>query len=679
MGSFFTNVQLLRAGRLASAPRPAQVAAIADAIKQAALAAGFVEADPAGKADRTILVGGGDGDGRWLTIYDSATEDQDDKALDALASALSARLETSAVTVLVHDSDVLELRLFEAGKRADRYNNDPGYFSGRVSKKAAAEAAGHPERWSPLLGAGATAAQLRAIWGDEALPAESVLAKTADALGWDARLSGRGYRYTVAGDGEPGAETVLRLRLAVRTKAEEPLSGPPRFEDAGCTPSLDLSTGEPLVLRCNVRNIGGATRGLAIDVWGEAIDRGLVAASEVEVMVGLTPRRRGDPPVATAPLVAEAGVPGVRGHLAELELPAGHDVFDESARRLDPEKRGDLLSVSTVYATVKGAARAPGSGALHVGFVPYASPRDGQYAHTTSLAVRAPSRRPLRADAAVDAAALRALEPTDSLLALVSFDLERAAAAAHAADAIVKWSALLAHPRGSWSITVFRRSAGRVGTGSSKAKGFFASARWAKLRDEFAKEAQVTGALPVSGSDFDEDGHPDQHVHGFTFGTSMLPLRVRGDRELPTLALSLDLTGARADAAAALQTIVDDLMARAKGVQALMAHWAGVAGAIDCTPYETATGTGGECTLLASWQRRYLRGVGDGPLWLGPALLERLGERGPLERAAAAVQPVGPSLRVMPGPGPAALDALERALAPLLPDRDAWQRASRDL
>ena len=678
MGSFFTNVQLLRGGRLAGQSRAAVIAVVTDAIKEVALEDGFVLADKAGKADRTVLIGGGhgDSDGRWLTIYDEGTEGQDDKRLDALAGALSAELETSAVTVLVHDSDVLEMRLFEDGKRADRYNNAPGYFDERVSKKAAAEAAGHPERWSHLLRDGVTAAAVRAIWSDETLHAETVLAKTAAALGWNGRLAGTGYSYTVAGHGVSGAQTILRLRMAERPKAEQTASGPPRFERGGYMPEPELSVGEPLQLHCDVRNVGGASRGLAIVVWGEAIDRGLVAPSEVEVTVGMTLSRPQAPRV-TVPLAAENGIPGLLARFADLDLPAGHDIYDKSARRLDPRTLVDLAGRSGVSAIVKGAVVAPGAGKLHVGFVPLAAQQDGQCAHTMSLSVRAASRRPLRARADVEADALRALDPSDSLAALVSFDLDRAAAAAHAADAVEKWSALLARPLGKWSIAVFRRDAGRVGSGSSKAAGFFTSPRWAKLRKEFASEQRVSCSLPVGGSLFGPDGDPDPHVHGFTFGTGMIPAQLdAGDRELPTLALSLDLTGAVPDAAAALHAIVDDLMARAQGVQALVARWDGVAGSIDRTPYERATGIYGDL-LLTSWQKRYLRGVGDGPLWLGPALLERLGDRGPLERAAASVVPVGAGVRVTPAAGAAGLDALERALAPLLP-RDAGSSDAND-
>jgi hypothetical protein len=54
--------------------------------------------------------------GRFLPVYDEATEDQDLARLEALAARLSGVLDTVAVGVLVHDSDALEIRLAARGR-----------------------------------------------------------------------------------------------------------------------------------------------------------------------------------------------------------------------------------------------------------------------------------------------------------------------------------------------------------------------------------------------------------------------------------------------------------------------------------------------------------------------------------------------------------------------------------
>ncbi|HEY3357475.1 MAG TPA: hypothetical protein VGQ83_29765 [Polyangia bacterium] len=116
-------------------------------------------------------------------------------------------------------------------------------------------------------------------------------------------------------------------------------------------------------------------------------------------------------------------------------------------------------------------------------------------------------------------------------------------------------------------------------------------------------------------------------------------------------------------------------MARGAGVQALVTRWDWAPGAsLDGTPYEWACGVHGQCTLRRDWLTRYVRGVGVGTLWLGPALVARLAGLEPL-RAAAPVMPHAGGVRVEVTR--ATIDAVEAALEPLLPDSAAWEAAAR--
>ncbi len=107
MGSFFTNVQV----------RTRDAARAIEALRAIAKKDGLVATDDASGADRTMLVLA---EGDWISVYDEGCEGQNQDALDALAAALSKKTRGPAVTILVHDSDVLELRLFRDGKRIDR-------------------------------------------------------------------------------------------------------------------------------------------------------------------------------------------------------------------------------------------------------------------------------------------------------------------------------------------------------------------------------------------------------------------------------------------------------------------------------------------------------------------------------------------------------------------------------
>jgi len=126
MGSFFTNVQVF-AG---TAPRGREDeihGAIVASLRADAKAKGLSAASADEQADRTIFVGP---PGRWISVYDEASESQSLDVLDELAGTLSRATGCPTLGILVHDSDVLILRLFEAGELRDAYNSQPAYFGG---------------------------------------------------------------------------------------------------------------------------------------------------------------------------------------------------------------------------------------------------------------------------------------------------------------------------------------------------------------------------------------------------------------------------------------------------------------------------------------------------------------------------------------------------------------------
>jgi hypothetical protein len=66
----------------------------------------------------------------WFSIFPKSTEAQDQNLLRKLTGDLSKQLNSAALGMLVHDSDIFWYVLCEAGKVADVYDSDPGYFGG---------------------------------------------------------------------------------------------------------------------------------------------------------------------------------------------------------------------------------------------------------------------------------------------------------------------------------------------------------------------------------------------------------------------------------------------------------------------------------------------------------------------------------------------------------------------
>ena len=132
MGSSFVNVQVHASGR----DPQAELDGVVDCLVSVLREDGFVPADADQSSDRTVLVAAGSS---WIGVYDELCDKPREEVAARLTCELSRRLETHAVTILVHDSDVLVLELFGSGELLDRFNSNPGFF-GEVSPSERAAA-----------------------------------------------------------------------------------------------------------------------------------------------------------------------------------------------------------------------------------------------------------------------------------------------------------------------------------------------------------------------------------------------------------------------------------------------------------------------------------------------------------------------------------------------------------
>ncbi|MCE9578436.1 MAG: hypothetical protein K8W52_35245 [Deltaproteobacteria bacterium] len=657
MGSFYTNVQV----------RTTDQAAVAAAVQRFAEASGLDLIDDDAAADRTIVIAPA---GAWSAIYDQGTEDQDDRKLAALATAVSAC--GPAVGVLIHDSDVLLLQLCRDGAVIDRYVNAPGYF-GRVSKAEQATTRGDAARWSELLVAGATPATLRAAWDDRPSFAEAQLARIGELLGWSEGAAGVGHTHL--GDEPPAGAIALRFRLRARPLHEQHATGAPRFMRGAYNPEIELAVGDLLTLRCSVISTGGPARGLVLAVWGPAIDQALIAPREVTIA-----RTRGDARLTwTAPLVREGGAWFAR--LADCEVPAGLVSLDAVARAPAGTTRAarEAWHACAVDATITGAVAAAGDGSLHIGFVP-GGDRDGQMSHTIHLRVSAPLRRPSRARAEAPSHALRPLAVPGTGFALIALDVggrtgpARAEVNAALVAAIERWHGVVGDDDGSYQLVWSRSAAHELIQRTSKARRLSTSKAWREIAPALAEVRAFSAELGRSPRFEDR--------HDFGRGFSVNRARVdeddaAGDRDaatdpaLPHLGLWCGIAAlapeAREARIAALRAIVDEVVARVPVAQAMVGRWAWAPQFMSgTTAYEHACGITGDDTGRQRWCRRYLRGVtGDG-VWLGPDLQRHLPEGALAAAGAVRVLDRGVAC-VTAGPTDADLDRAEAALAPVLP------------
>jgi hypothetical protein len=655
MGATFVNVQV----HARDSETTARLNRVEACLRRVLREDGFlpVEADQA--SDRTILVANGP---NWIGVFDELCDEQRQDEAQRLASQLSRELETHAVSILVHDSDVLWLELFDSGTLIDGFNNYPDYF-GKISSEERKSARGTPEHWSAVLTPGTPPAALRAIWRKQKAFAEDTLQETAALLGLDANQAQVGYRYLQQGDVELGDTQVVSFgfRHAVRPAHEIRAEGPPRFEFNSSSARNIATVGFAKQFGgCSVCNMGGASRGLSVVLCGDALDRKLLSISSIQLVISLGEQRTTLSSATVGELRGEQRVSV--GSFPDLDIAAG------------PSYAHHNVSAMRIHALLFGEGVSPGAGVVHVGFVPHGAPQ-GQAVIPLDAEVFAPARPPLRA---AEPAQPGPQLPKHVLFARVSMDLEQGEAAAAVVPMIERFCEFLGSS-GDLSLAVFPGDPrARPRTSKAKLNGLLRGARWQKIKSELEHAACVEGKRQVPVEDVFAR-HPSD---GFSFGGSLIRHEVAGDPELPTFALWFDLENVpteRASAAESLfEAIIAESMVRHSGVQALVGRTTDMfRSCIDISEYETACGIHGICTLRRSWLSNFLRGVHLGSLWLGESLARLIPDMIALE-SAARVEPFGRSVKVTIA-NEDALARVEHALAPLLPSQEQARRATERL
>jgi len=673
MGSFFGNVQVRGNTWL--------MTAVVNAIRKGAEGADEVK-DPA-LADRTVLVLPPDAGG-FITVYDEAGEGAG--GLDDLAAKVSRAARGHAFSVLVHDSDVLRLGLFRSGERRDTFDSYPDYFGdGETTKKkpkpgAPRKDAGDPRAWEPLLAPGHTQDDLRAAFAAEDLFAESTLRKIAEQLGCDPARVSTGYRYvTTGGAALPEGTVTLRFRAKERPAYEATSEGPPKLEvhmPYGEARQA-LAVGDELRLPFAAKNVGGASRGLTITVWGDGLTKELVAVERFEVLLGNVLAGAKHTTHVPEARVSEAGERLLVVDLPDAELTAGTamPVFSPG---VDVRRAMDAWQRAMVHVNVVGKVVAPGEGSLLCALVPRENRDEGAWAGTYMLALDPPFAKPLRAALEADMPGgishlLRPLAGTRYLTALLAIDAPRADAASFAREALTLLRDTLGDGGGEVSTAIYRKDPGaRPKSGKGKAKSLLFGKRLEGLVDAMVNESQVDVTV-YDGPAFDPETGPRPAVFGLTFGTTVLP--DREEARVPTLSLWFDTEAASVPRAhrekvveelrAGLVAIVDRAMAQ-KGVQASLFR-VGAPTSMGATAYETACRQPHAVGTQRAFVTRYLRVPGDDTTWLGRSLVGHLGEgaREGLARLGD-VLPWGGGLRVTLR-AREELPKLEEVLAPILP------------
>lgn len=670
MGAFFTNVQVFRG----DAPLEEIQERVHTAVRQWVCSGSFREAAAHEVADRTVLIATS-AQKKWIAVFDEATETQDQTILASLSQILSQTIGAPAVSVLVHDSGVLDLRLYRDGDLVDTYLNRPDYFE-PISAKDRKKYLGKPDLWREVLADQATPKILRSVWKETPRFAEDTLRKTADLLEFDKDFCLTGYRY-LAQDTESKGLTRLAFRYVPAEATGEAQTVLPKLSFLAFYPEYDRTPGQELQLSLTVNNEGSSSQGLIVVAWGEAVDQNLVELESVQAVQlkdrdAQTRRHRFQ---MSAPAMFQSGQnQGINlkwAEIKEFEIPGSQPGRQWRAHPLE----------GAFGINLKGSATKTGEGTLNLGVTPATNREAGQTSQSIHLRIKElPQRLALRPSAGLALppfvqAQIRKLEQPTKLVALISLDASRESCAVLAAEAMEHWFQSIAKylPNGL-QVDYVAAANERVQKLKLNLREIPAHRKWNQIK-HLLLSGEVVSTTPFAPDACDMSS-------GGVFDARSLFFQVLDDQVSPHLGLWVDVSRSLPAEIEAfkndLKNQIRKIFEQQAGIQAFMAQW-------DWVPYFSAQptlseqiwGIPGQITTGKNWCCRYLRGI-SGDLWLGPDLLEHVTDLSTVSPVAE-ITPVGSGVHLGLNPT-ATLPELEKSLAILLPtfeDWTTWMRTRR--
>lgn len=256
MGAFFTNIQLKASNINTSSFRDNVI----EYLIQFNSEQGFVSVDNEDAADKTILILTS-GESPWLSIYDEELEYQNLKKMKTLSSELSGQFNTTALSVLVNDSDSMYVGLYKNGILKDRLSNLSKEIDFNKNK---------PTAWNEILQNNHSFNDIKTAWQNKSLFVEDFLTAFAKLVDIDTSKLLTGYNYL----NEEKQNDGVRLNFARTDKKAATEPGPTKFGLFSGTGFVEIIPGEKYKTDWTITNQGKSSNGIDIIIAGEFIEQG---------------------------------------------------------------------------------------------------------------------------------------------------------------------------------------------------------------------------------------------------------------------------------------------------------------------------------------------------------------------------------------------------------------------
>jgi hypothetical protein len=258
MGAFFTNIQV----STSSFEKTGITEKIIEYIVHFNAEAGFIRVDGEEEADKTVIVSLPN-DSNWLSIYDEEMEDQGSKKLNRLSSGISKQFKTTALSVLVNDSDSMYVGLNINGTLKDSLSN--------LSKKIDFDKS-KPDFWKDILLNNYSFEDIKIAWQKKIVFVEDFLTEFAKFIDLDASRLLTGYEYL----SEEKPNEGIKLNFIHKDKKKTADLGLTKFSMIAGSGLVDVKKGEKQDTEWIMTNQGTFSNGLDLIVAGECIEKELL-------------------------------------------------------------------------------------------------------------------------------------------------------------------------------------------------------------------------------------------------------------------------------------------------------------------------------------------------------------------------------------------------------------------
>jgi len=361
MGAFFTNIQLNTLG----IDKTKLLDLVIEYVTLFNLEDGYVVVENSDEADKTVIISE-PANSNWLSIYDEEFEDQGSKKFYKFSSDLSKHFNTSALSILVHDSDYMYVGLNINGKLKDTISNLSKEIDFNKSK---------PNVWSNILLENYTFEDIKNAWRNKSVFVEEFLREFAKFINIDTSKLLTGYEYL----SEENPNEGIKLNFAKKDKKKAAEIGLTKFSLISGYPFVNEKSGEEQELEWTLNNHGSDSKGIDIVIAGKCIEDGLLIPKIAKASYfKYKSEQQNEFIVPFMETVSTTGEKLFYARMEEMYIPKGFQpTYPMSAK--EAKQYGKIWYDSAIRFNIGFIVIKDGIGEFNMWFSPLANRPDGSY------------------------------------------------------------------------------------------------------------------------------------------------------------------------------------------------------------------------------------------------------------------------------------------------------------